>query len=395
LASDSSRRQRGFVSAFSFTHRTPRARANGVASAVSGDRARRGRRFVQRVHRLRTLGLGLGALCVASVLVLHDDPPWLWVLLFAHGLGWPQLAKWIAWRSEDPRRAELRNLMIDSACGGAWIAVMQLNLLPSVLLLTMLCVDKVSVGGARLAARSFVLLVLTALVCWMALGFPVQLATPMSVTIACVPFLVAYPIAISAVTYALSTRVASHNRHLVEIGRTDELTQLPNRQHGFAVAHAALERFRRYGGRCVLIVLDIDHFKGINDSYGHPVGDEVLCALARVLRESCRSGDTPARYGGDEFIIVMPDTDVRGAERFGQRVRERLRLLAIDGAPGLAFSVSMGAAHANGDTPDVDGWIQRADAALYRAKAAGRDRLVAATADIVALPRSDTVDAAG
>src|SRR5215204_3224483 len=83
--------------------------------------------FVDRIHRLRTLGLALGALCAASVLRLHEEPIWLWLLLIANSFVWPHVAKSLAMRSVDPMRAELRNLMVDSACGGAWVAIMQFN----------------------------------------------------------------------------------------------------------------------------------------------------------------------------------------------------------------------------------------------------------------------------
>jgi len=381
------------VAASTTVQRAP-SRARSIALGHFGsDPAERGARFARRVYRLRTLGLGLGALCVASVLRLNNASPWLWALLLLNGFVWPPVARAIALTSSNPKRAELRNLMIDSACGGAWIAIMQFNLLPSALLVAMLCVDKVAVGGVRLLLRSFTLLTLTAFAVSTALGWPLQFDTPMSVTIACIPFLLVYPLAISVVTFALSKRVARQNRHLAEIGRTDELTRLPNRQHGFAVARAELERFARYGGRCVLLVVDIDRFKDINDRYGHPVGDEVLCALAEILRESCRASDTPARYGGDEFIVVLPDTDMRGAERFAARVRDCLQALQLRSAPGLALTVSIGAAQANADTREVDAWIQRADAALYRAKAAGRDRFIAATAEVVSLRVAEPVTA--
>lgn len=102
--------------------------------------------------------------------------------------------------------------------------------------------------------------------------------------------------------------------------------------------------------------------------------------VASVLRETTRAIDTPARYGGDEFVVVLPETDLRGAEELGRRVRERLAGCAFEDAPGLTCTVSIGAAEAAQDLPDVDAWINRADAALYQAKALGRDRFVAANA---------------
>ena len=340
----------------------------------------REQRFVRRIHWLRTLGLGLGSLCVASVLRLHDESLGWWILLFANGFAWPHAAWLLATRSADPRQAELRNLMVDSALGGAWIAVMQFNLLPSVLLATMLSIDKVSVGGPSFLLRNLALLVAGCVLTSAALGVPIDIATPMSVIVACLPLLIAYPLAISSVTYSLASTLARQNRRLDELGRVDTLTGLYNRRQGLAMAETELARYRRTRRSAVLVVLDIDHFKDINDCHGHPVGDEVLRAVAETMRGCCRAVDVVARYGGDEFLLVFPETELRGAEVVARRIRQRLDALTFANAPDLRCTVSLGAAEANDETTSVDGWIRHADAALYRAKAAGRDRFVGATA---------------
>jgi len=348
--------------------RTQESTATAAADLTSG------RRFVQRIHRLRTLGLALGFLCVASVLRLHDEPLGWWLLLATNAFLWPHIARWLAMRSTRPRHVELRSLMVDSALGGLWIAVMQFNVLPSVLLATMLSVDKISAGGPPLLARTLMLLAVACALASAALGFPLGVVSPMSVVVACLPLLVIYPLAISSVTHALTRRVAQQNRRLEEMGRTDGLTGLANRRKIFAVVEAELARHRRTGRPAVLVMLDIDRFKDINDRYGHPAGDEVLRGVADVLRQCCRATDMPSRYGGDEFLMLLPETDLRGAEEMALRVRRQLEVLAFAFAPNLRCTVSLGASAAKVDLTDVNAWIQRADAALYRAKAAGRDR---------------------
>jgi diguanylate cyclase len=352
----------------------------GIGSSIRTVSANRARdlRFVRRMHLLRTLGLGLGVLCIASVLRLHEQSLGWWILLVANGFVWPHAARLLAMHSAEPRRAEFRNLMADSALGGVWIAVMQFNLLPSVLLATMLSVDKVSVGGLSLLARTSALLVAGCVVTSAALGVPIDTATPMSVVIACMPFLVAYPLAISFATYSLASKLARQNRQLDELGRTDGLTRLANRRQGFASAETELARHRRTGRPAVLAILDVDRFKEINDRYGHPTGDDVLCAVADTLRGCCRAVDIVARYGGDEFLLVFSETDVRGAEIAAKRIRRQLDALTFENAPDLRCTVSVGAAEADQETTNVEAWIRRADAALYRAKDAGRDRFVGA-----------------
>jgi diguanylate cyclase len=349
-------------------------------------------RFVDRVHRLRMLGLGLGFLCVGSVFHVHGASAVAWALLVAHGLFWAHIARYLAAHSADPLRAEYRHLAIDSTLGGFWVALMHFALLPSVLIVTMLSVDKVAVGGPRFLLRTSAGLAAACLITSAALGFPMDLETPMSVMLACMPFLIAYPLAISVVMHKLGRKVANQNRWLAQVSSTDDLTGLANRRQGLAAAAQALARYRRHGGAAVLIVLDIDRFKTINDRHGHPAGDRVLRLVAQVLRENVRATDTAARYAGDEFLLVLPETDLGGAEELAKRIRERFSE-TLAPFPDANCSVSLGAAEAYEDMVDVEDWIQQADTALYRAKEGGRDRLVAAPRVEVG-PRRSASDAA-
>jgi diguanylate cyclase len=351
----------------------------GAAHATSASTTRaRELRFVARIYRMRTLGLGLGFLCVASVLRLHGAPWFAWALLVAHGLLWPHVAWLAASRSERPAACERHNLTVDSALGGVWIALMQFSLLPSVLLATMLAVDKIGVAGVGFALRTSAFLVVSCAITSALLGFPVDLDSPMPVVVACLPFLVAYPLAIAAVMHALGEKIAQQNRWLARVSATDELTGLANRRQGLLAAEQALAFKKRHGGRALLLVLDIDHFKQVNDRYGHPAGDEVLRHVAHTLRACTRVTDTPARYAGDEFLLVLPATTLEGAGEIAKRIRAELAQAVFEHAPGLQCTLSLGAAEADAEMADVEDWIQQADAALYRAKEAGRDRLMMA-----------------
>jgi len=255
---------------------------------------------------------------------------------------------------------------------------MHFSLLPSVLLLTMLSVDKIAVGGVRLALRTTAVLAVACIGTAAAIAFPIEIETQTAVVIGCIPLLVGYPLAISNVMYALSTRVARQNKRLVHLSSTDELTGLANRRQGFAAAEHALARQRRNGGTSVLVVLDIDRFKEINDTYGHPFGDDVLRAMATMLRGCPRATDTPARHGGDEFMLVLSDTNLEGAHEVVRRIREQLALATFEKAPRLRCTGSFGLAEAHEEMVDVEDWIQQADAALYDAKMRGRDCVVSA-----------------
>jgi len=163
---------------------------------------------------------------------------------------------------------------------------------------------------------------------------------------------------------------------------TDELTGLFNHRRFQEVITQEVERARRYKQEMGLIMLDLDNFKRVNDTYGHMQGDLVLREVARVLRQSSREIDEPARYGGEEMAVALPQTDLEGAYRFAERVRRRIEALdlpLLEGDGTLKVTASFGAAslvNASGDGKDA--LVAAADAALYRAKRSGKNRTVRA-----------------
>jgi diguanylate cyclase (GGDEF)-like protein len=163
---------------------------------------------------------------------------------------------------------------------------------------------------------------------------------------------------------------------------TDELTGLFNHRRFQEVITAEVERTRRFGQELGLIMLDIDDFKRVNDSFGHLQGDLVLKEVARALRESSREIDEPARYGGEEMAVALPQTGLEGAYEFAERVRqriERLQIPLLDGGGTLRVTASFGAASLPDSAKiDKDALVAAADAALYRAKRSGKNRTVKA-----------------
>lgn len=164
-------------------------------------------------------------------------------------------------------------------------------------------------------------------------------------------------------------------RQVQELSITDALTGLFNRRKFFEELEREMERANRYGSRFSLIMLDIDHFKTINDRYGHQTGDAVLRYLARVLMANIRKTDLVARYGGEEFVILLTETGMQGAMDVAKRVNRQVAAEQVKTVAGLIpVTVSLGiASHEPGDV--VDSLVSRTDAALYQAKNNGRNRV--------------------
>jgi diguanylate cyclase (GGDEF)-like protein len=164
---------------------------------------------------------------------------------------------------------------------------------------------------------------------------------------------------------------------------TDELTGLFNRRRFQEAMATEVERSKRFGQPVGLVLLDLDDFKTVNDTYGHQQGDLVLREVARVLRETSREIDEPARYGGEELAVVLPGTDLEGAYNLAERVRagiEELALPLLDGDGVLRVTASFGVATLPGSADDMRELVAAADEALYRAKRAGKNRTVRAEA---------------
>ncbi|WP_374515212.1 diguanylate cyclase [Niveibacterium sp.] len=177
-------------------------------------------------------------------------------------------------------------------------------------------------------------------------------------------------------TDRLVARLEHANSELAVLSRTDGLTGLYNRATIDALLQEAWQRAKRFGEQpCSLLILDLAHFKQINDRFGHTLGDAVIRSVAAAMRESTRGADSIGRFGGEEFIVILPATDAAGAEFLAERIRLRIAQSELRSAAGpIRFTVSIGAADFRVQDEDAAAWLRRADAALYRAKAAGRNR---------------------
>jgi eukaryotic-like serine/threonine-protein kinase len=159
---------------------------------------------------------------------------------------------------------------------------------------------------------------------------------------------------------------------------TDELSGIFNRRHVMALAEQEYQRARRFGRPLSALMIDIDNFKRVNDTYGHAAGDQVIVEVARRLKSSVRTIDIPGRYGGEEFVLFLPETALPGAGLLGNRLRSGMAGAPIATVVGsLTVTISLGVATTQPDLPDVATLVANADSALYAAKQAGRNRVAA------------------
>ncbi len=165
------------------------------------------------------------------------------------------------------------------------------------------------------------------------------------------------------------------NIELARLSKTDKLTQLNNRGHWEECLESEYDRYKRTGQATTLIMFDIDHFKNVNDTYGHQAGDEVIRQTAKTLRRTIRKTDIAGRYGGEEFVVILVDTPSENAMILAERLRKRIEALTINYDDlAIKFKISVGIAEMNKEVADYKEWLERSDKALYYSKENGRNQ---------------------
>jgi diguanylate cyclase len=178
------------------------------------------------------------------------------------------------------------------------------------------------------------------------------------------------------------------NDKLETISQTDGLTGLLNRKAWEDLLNKEFDRLQRYKEQCSLIIFDIDHFKKVNDSYGHPAGDEVIRRVANITQECVRKTDFSGRYGGEEYVVLLPHTPVSSAEILAERIRKQIEAETISHEGiSIKITVSFGLSEYNSSLKSATAWIDSADRALYESKENGRNR-----ASIFSHPAAEATD---
>ena len=346
-----------------------------LAQDIMENQRGKGLSFARRIYLPRIIGLGVGFFSVAAALYPLHMPTWLWALLVFNGFIWPHLAYQVSTRSTFPYHAERRNLLYDSLCGGFWTACFQFNPLTTVTILSMMTMNNVAAGGRRLFLLGALAQVAGVLLGWLLFGFKFSPTMTQIQVWACLPMLTLYPLALGMVSYQLAIKLAQHKRALIDLSRTDSLTGLLNHGAWKDLLHTHFMLCQQNHTRDILALIDIDHFKTINDNYGHIVGDAVLRELSQALKGLLAEGERVGRYGGDEFCLILPDQPLNKAEAQMERLRQALDQYRHPDVPELRVSLSIGLARFQPPYSDAVAWLDDADKALYTAKHTGRNTI--------------------
>lgn len=335
----------------------------------------KGLSFARRIYLPRIIGLGVGFFCVGAALYPLNMPGWIWALLLFNGFAWPHLAYQISTRSAFPYQAERRNMLYDSLCGGFWAASFQFNPLATVTILSMMTMNNVAAGGQRLFVFGALAQLVGVLLGWSIFGFKFSLTMTQAQVWACLPMLTLYPLALGMVCYRLAIKLSKHKRALSALSRTDSLTGLLNHGAWKDLLHLKFQQCRQHNTQATLALIDIDHFKVINDSYGHIVGDAALRQLSQELKRVLDEYELAGRYGGDEFCVILPTLPLAKAEVLMEKLREALEQYRHPDVPDLRVSLSIGLARYQAGYRDAVDWLEDADKALYTAKHTGRNTI--------------------
>ncbi|MDI2595096.1 diguanylate cyclase [Pseudomonas sp. 681] len=349
----------------------------------------KGLSLARRLYTSRTLGLALGLLCVSAAMYSLNPSPWVWGLMVINGVLWPHLAYQWARRSKVPYHAEHRNLLVDAFLGGFWVAAMQFNPLPTATTISMMAMNNVAIGGMRFLLAGSAAQIL-------GIGVGLVIFTPAFIPqtsplqlYACLPLLTLYPLALGWICFRQAHTLGRHKRELLALSRTDSLTGLLNHGTWKDQLEIEFQRCQRQEQGGAIALIDIDHFKTINDTYGHVAGDIVLRQLSKMLKQNLRTADVAGRYGGDEFCVILPDLPLHNAAVVMDALRDRFATLGYEQNPALKVSLSIGLAAFDPAHTDATLWLNDADQALYEAKTTGRNRVICGGAD---KPRRELLD---
>ena len=327
-------------------------------------------RLPKQIYLPRVLGLGLGALLICAALRDQTQPAWVWMLTVFGGFVWPHLAYLHSSRADKSGRAEKTNLMIDAALTSFALYAIGFSIVPTAIGLTLTAMNNLSVGGIRLWAKGCIATLAGILVTAVFLPFQFHPNSSLLVQTATMLLVVLYLIAFAWTMWRMANDLQKSRDALQVLSQTDALSGLKNRgafESALSEKFAALQADQGQT-RTALLFIDLDRFKQINDESGHAAGDDVLRAMGLALNAEIREEDVAARYGGDEFAVMLDQADEPAALAFLDRVKTRIQATALFNHSPIPITWSTGVSLFDACINSPDAWLAHADAALYKVK---------------------------
>nr|WP_318382453.1 diguanylate cyclase AdrA [uncultured Enterobacter sp.] len=338
------------------------------------DHYRAGQQFARRARLPRIAGHTGLFFPLAGVMVSQPINGAWWLALVGWSFIWPHMAWQLAIRASDPLAAEINNLRADAILAGLWMGLIGMNMMPSAVLAMMVGVNLMGAGGPKLCGSGIILLIVASLVTLQLTGIAIAPSSAPLEWWLSLPFILIYPVLFAWVSYCTTSRLAEQKRRLQLMSTRDGMTGVFNRRHWEILLRNEYDNCRRHQQISTLLLIDIDHFKTINDTCGHDVGDEAIIALTRHLQLTLRGSDVIGRFGGDEFAVIMSGTTADSAIAAMGRVHARLENFLLPCEPQMALRISVGVSPLTPEMSNYREWLKTADVALYKAKNAGRNR---------------------
>ncbi len=341
--------------------------------------------FPRRLYLLRVLACAFSLLAVLPLLHELHAPAWQWALVLAFTLAWPHVAWWRYLNSRDPNRTEVESLLVECAFIGLTVPLIHFSLPASLTLLGVINLCAMIGGGLRLLTRAWLAQLIGLLIGLAGFGVHWDPRPPMHALLAALPLALLLPLGILHTSHEVIEHLRKRRAELERRGWHDGLSGLFNRGRWEETVRAEFARCRRTGQPATLALVDLDHFKQLNDLYGHAEGDSAIRRFADLLRTDLRDIDVPGRYGGEEFGVLLPHTASTEAAEVMRRLQRRLHEAPL--SRHRTITASFGVAELADDIDSADAWIRQADLMLYRAKYDGRDRIAERGARLASAPR--------
>lgn len=329
--------------------------------------------FATRIYPGRAIGLILTFVSFYPAMQSADQPLWVWYGFAAYCFLWPHLAFAYSLFIKDDLPTGRRQLLFDSIVCGFWVVAIDFNLIPSAVILTMIALNNISTGGIVFLGIGALFECVGLLAGAAVFGWNPHFESGLYDSLVSLPTLVLYPLTIGYMNYQFAIRIHEQKKQLHQLSRTDGLTGLYNRRYWQSRALEEFERCNRYGHQSVLIMIDIDHFKSINDTFGHNTGDDVIRGLGDILQRQLRNIDISGRFGGEEFAVILTGTDLNEGKKVAERLRIAVASEVIGNHTPVRCTISLGVAEIDKDMQSLEDWISAADSALYTAKERGRN----------------------